>query len=169
MLVHFFPNCLSGKKSHPSSVVLKLGFTGPYGVWKSLPRRPHQVVLWESVPRASVAKSDQQERRCLGARSRLLLPLLLLTLQKKSVPHTHLDGETETPSLGTLLQSLKSLQGAQKRDLWNCWFSHKENKDKNTLNRTYLVVWWLRICLLMPWTWVQSWVRELTSHMLWGN
>lgn len=66
------------------------------------------------MPRACVVKSDQQERRCLGARPCPLPLLLLLTLQKKSTPHTHLDGETETPSLGTLLQSLKNLQGAQK-------------------------------------------------------
>ena len=31
---------------------------------------------------------------------------------------------------------------------------------------TSLVIWWLRICLLMPGTQVQSLVRELRSHML---
>ena len=32
-----------------------------------------------------------------------------------------------------------------------------------------LVVQWLRICLPMQGTWVWSLIRELRSHMLWGN
>ena len=34
---------------------------------------------------------------------------------------------------------------------------------------TSLVVQWLRIQLAMQGTWVQSLVREVRSHMLWGN
>ena len=34
---------------------------------------------------------------------------------------------------------------------------------------TSLVVQWLSICLPMQGTWVRSLVRELRSHMLWGN
>ena len=33
----------------------------------------------------------------------------------------------------------------------------------------FLVVQWLRICLAMQRTWVQSFVRELRSHMPWNN
>ena len=32
--------------------------------------------------------------------------------------------------------------------------------------RTSLVVQWLRICLLMQMTGIQSWVRQLRPHML---
>ena len=44
----------------------------------------------------------------------------------------------------------------------------------STLLRVYkeglfLVVQWLRICLAMQRTWVQSFVRELRSHMPWNN
>ena len=35
--------------------------------------------------------------------------------------------------------------------------------------RTSLVVQWLRICLPMQGTQVQSLIQELKSHMLWGN
>ena len=34
---------------------------------------------------------------------------------------------------------------------------------------TSLVVQGLRICLVMQQTWIQSPVRKLRSHMLWGN
>ena len=39
----------------------------------------------------------------------------------------------------------------------------------NSDSGTSLVAQWLRICLPMQGTWIQSHVRELRSHMLWGN
>ena len=33
----------------------------------------------------------------------------------------------------------------------------------------FLVVQWLRICLPMQGMWVQSLVRELRFHMIWGS
>ena len=44
-----------------------------------------------------------------------------------------------------------------------------ETVIKNLPKGTTLVVQWLRICLPMQGTWVQSLVRELRSHMPWGN
>ena len=42
-------------------------------------------------------------------------------------------------------------------------------KKKIQQEGTSLVVQWLRICLVMQGMWVRSLVRELRSHVLWGN
>ena len=44
-----------------------------------------------------------------------------------------------------------------------------ENSFKIPFTGTSLVVQWLRIPITMQGTWVRSLVRELRSHMLWGN
>jgi len=41
--------------------------------------------------------------------------------------------------------------------------------DRNRSYGTSLVVQWLRMCLAMQGTQVQSLVGELRSYMLWGN
>ena len=60
---------------------------------------------------------------------------------------------------------------ARKIKLWNSGFGVNKIFKQNNIRSfgTPLVVQWLRICLPMHGTQVQSLVGELRSHTSWGN